>query len=104
MKFKPMTVALYTGFFLAAFHLLWSLMVALGVGQTYLDWILRLHFVKNPFVVMPFDLNTMITLVVFTFIVGFIVGWVGTMCWNKMFGLERPGKVWTLRNTLRKRR
>jgi hypothetical protein len=84
MKFKPMTVALYTGFFVSALHLLWSLMVALGVGQVYLDWILGLHFIKNPFVVMPFDLSTMLVLVVFTFVVGFILGWVGTICWNKM--------------------
>lgn len=84
MKFKPMTVALYTGCFIAALHLLWSLIVAFGFGQAYLDWILGLHFIKNPLVVMPFDLTTMITLVVLTFIIGFILGWVGTICWNKM--------------------
>ena len=84
MKFNPITVALYTGFLIAALHLLWSVIVALGLGQVYLDWILGLHFIKNPFVVMPFSFGTMIVLVSFTFIVGFILGWVGTICWNKM--------------------
>jgi len=84
MKFKPMTVAVYTGFFVASLHLLWSLMVAFGVGQAYLDWILGLHFIKNPLVVMPFDISTMLVLIAFTFTVGFILGWVGTICWNKM--------------------
>lgn len=84
MTFKPMTVALYTGLLVSALHLIWSLMVAFGIGQTYLDWILRLHFIKNPLVVLPFSLNTMIMLLVFTFAVGFILGWTGTVIWNKM--------------------
>lgn len=84
MKLKPMTVAIYTGFFVAALHFIWSLMVAFGMGQAYLDWILGLHFIKNPFVVMPFSLGTMIVLLVFTFVVGFILGWVGTIYWNKL--------------------
>lgn len=79
-----MTVALYTGLFVAAMHLVWSLLVALGLGQLYLDWILGLHFIRNPYVVMPFDFGTMIALLVVTFVVGFVLGWVGTICWNKM--------------------
>jgi len=84
MKFNPVTVAIYTGLFVATLHLIWSLLVAFGVGQAYLDWILGLHFIENPFVVMPFSLGTMIVLLVFTFVVGCILGWVGTICWNKM--------------------
>jgi hypothetical protein len=84
MKFKPMTVALYTGLLVSALHLFWSVIVALGLGQIYLDWILGLHFIQNPFVVMPFSLGTMIILLVFTFAVGFVLGWVSTICWNKM--------------------
>jgi len=84
MKLKPISVAIYTGFFVATLHLIWSLMVAFGVGQTYLDWILGLHFVKNPFIVVPFSLSVMIILLVVTFVVGFILGWVGTVCWNKI--------------------
>jgi len=84
MKFHPMTVALYTGMFVSSLHLLWSVMVALGVGQIYLDWILGLHFIKNPYIVIPFNFGTMFTLLIVTFVVGFILGWVGTICWNKM--------------------
>jgi len=84
MELKPMAVAVYTGLFVATLHFIWSLMIALGVGQVYLDWILGLHFIENPFVVMPFSLGTMIILLVFTFVIGFILGWVGTVCWNKM--------------------
>lgn len=83
MKLKPMTVAVHTGLFVSAIHFIWSLMVAIGLGQTYLDWILGLHFIQNPFVVMPFSLGTMITLLVVTFVAGFVLGWIGTVCWNK---------------------
>lgn len=84
MKLKPMAVAMYTGLFVAGLHLVWSLMVFLGVGQLYLDWILGLHFINNPFMVVPFNFSVMIMLLVVTFSVGFILGWVGTHCWNKM--------------------
>jgi hypothetical protein len=84
MKLKPFPVALYTGLFVSGMHFLWSLMVASGLGQWYLDWILGLHFIQSPFVVKPFDFGTMLILLVFTFIVGFIVGWVSTLCWNKI--------------------
>ena len=84
MKFNPMTVALYSGFFIAAIHLVWSLMVAFGLGQLYLDWIFGLHFLNNPFTTAPFNLGTMLTLLVVTFAVGFVFGWLGTIGWNKM--------------------
>ncbi|MGD0523097.1 MAG: hypothetical protein ABSA43_00850 [Candidatus Microgenomates bacterium] len=84
MKFKPLTVALYTSLLFAGLDLVWSMVVALGLGQTYLDWILKLQFIQNPYVVMPFNLGTMITLLMVTFGVGFVLGWVGTICWNKM--------------------
>ena len=84
MKLKPMAVAVYTGLFVATLHFVWSLMVVSGLSQLYLDWILGLHFLNNPFVVVPFSFSVMIMLLVVTFVVGFILGWVGTICWNKM--------------------
>lgn len=84
MKLRPMTIALYTGLLVSSLHLIWSVMVALGLGQIYLDWILGLHYVTNPYEVMPFNVGTMITLLVFTFMVGFVLGWLGTIGWNKL--------------------
>lgn len=84
MKLKPMDAALYTGVFVASIHAVWSIVVALGLGQVYLDWILGLHFIRNPFVVMPFQFSTALVLIVVTFGVGYILGWVGSIFWNKM--------------------
>lgn len=79
-----MAVAMYTGFFVAGLHLVWSLIVFFGMGQLYLDWILGLHFINNPFMVVPFNFSVMIMLLVVTYVVGFVLGWVGAHCWNKM--------------------
>ena len=84
MKFIPMTVAIYTGLITAGLHLLWSILIALGIGQVYLDWILGLHFIENPYIVKPFNFGTMVMLLLVTFVAGFVLGWVGTIFWNRM--------------------
>ncbi|HCM81901.1 MAG: hypothetical protein UV63_C0008G0019 [Microgenomates group bacterium GW2011_GWC1_43_11] len=82
-KIHPNTIGLITGVILGGMHLLWSMMIALGLGQLYLDWIFGLHSLNNPFVVMEFSIDRTIYLVIFTFIVGYVLGWVATwMCKN----------------------
>lgn len=84
MKFNPNTVGLYTGLLISFCHLVWVIMVATGLAQGWLNFILGIHFVNNPFKVSPFNLTTAVTLVIFTFVIGYVVGWVGTWAWNKM--------------------
>jgi hypothetical protein len=60
--------ALVVGLFVAAMHVIWALSVALGVGQTYLNWILPLHFIGNLYTVLPFSLLTALMLVVMAFV------------------------------------
>jgi hypothetical protein len=81
-KISPHLVGLMCGAFFAIGHAVWSLMVALGFAQTFLDWILSLHFVDNPFTIQPFSLTTAVTLVVFVFIVWYIIGWISGWLWN----------------------
>lgn len=81
-KLNAGTVALITGLFTGGIHLLWSLMVMLGWGQTYLNWIFSLHFLTNPFTVTVFSLSNAVILVVFTFVAGYVLGWVFTWVWN----------------------
>jgi hypothetical protein len=84
MKFKPNTIGIYTGIFISFCHLVWSLMVASKLAQGWLDFIFGLHFVNNPFKVNAFNMGTAAALVVFTFAVGYVVGWLSTWAWNKM--------------------
>ena len=75
-ELNPGKVGLIIGAFMAVVHLIWSLMVAFGVAQGWLDWIFKLHFVKNSFVVAGFNLVTAIYLLIVVFIVGYILGWI----------------------------
>jgi len=84
MKFNPFTVGLYTGLLIGSFHLLWSLLVFLGLAQWGMDFILGLHFLSNPYRVLPFNFVTAISLLIITALVGFVVGYISTLVWNKM--------------------
>jgi hypothetical protein len=78
----PHRVGLVLGGIVAAFHLLWSVLVALGLAQFTIDWIFRLHFIQPPYTVGPFSLTLAVGLVVITFIVGYVVGWLFAFLWN----------------------
>ena len=72
------------GVIIALMHAVWMLMVFLGVGQTYLNWIFGLHLLTNPYKVLSFNFGTAITLIIFTFVVGYVMGWVFAWVWNRL--------------------
>jgi hypothetical protein len=80
----PHKVGLALGGIFAAFHFLWSVLVALGIAQIVIDWIFLLHFIQPPFTIRPFDLLLAAMLVVMTFIVGYVVGYAFALLWNKL--------------------
>ena len=73
---------LIVGSFSGVWHVLWSLLVGIGLAQTLLDWIYRLHFLNNPFHVADFNIVTAALLVVITFALGYLVGWFFAFLWN----------------------
>lgn len=84
MKLSSHKVGLITGLFISLLHAIWSLLVFLGIAQSLLDWILDLHFILNPYVVNDFVFSKAVILVVLTFAVGYVLGYVFTTIWNKM--------------------
>lgn len=82
MKLKPGKTALALGVFVALMHAVWMLMVYIGVAQTYMNWIFGLHLLTNPFKVLAFNFGTAATLLGFTFILGYVMGWVFAFIWN----------------------
>jgi hypothetical protein len=80
------TVGLIVGAFAGLIHLLWVVLVAVGVAQAFLDWIYGLHFLSNPFRVAAFNLGTAVILVLVTFVLGYIFGWIFTAIWNTLKG------------------
>ena len=71
------------GSYVAFFHLIWIIMVALGLGQLFLDFIMDIHLVYNPFLVAPFSLARSLVLLIVTFIIGYIFGYAFAYVWNK---------------------
>lgn len=75
-------VALSLGAFLGLWHLGWALLVMLGLAQAILDWIYGIHFLNNPFTVGAFDLTRAAILVITTFVIGYLAGWLFAWLWN----------------------
>ncbi len=79
---KPMKTALAVGVFLGGWHLIWSLLVALNWAQAIYDFILWAHMIRLQLTIGPFDLAAAGTLVVMTFLVGCVIGYVFAVIWN----------------------
>lgn len=84
MKLRVHETGMVLGSMMALLHAVWATMVWLGLGQGYLDWIFTLHSLANPFTVLQFDLVRSLTLIVVTFGVGYLVGWVFANIWNRI--------------------
>lgn len=72
------------GLFFAIVHAAWQLLVWVGSAQTYVNWIMKLHSLKMGVVVTAFNATTAITLVIATFVIGYVFGWVFALVWNKV--------------------
>src|SRR5258708_5390353 len=79
-------VGLAFGSFVGFVHLIWSVLIALGWAQPWMDFVYRMHSLNNPFTVAPFDLVRSGELVVITFVVGYVVGFIFATIWNKVRG------------------
>lgn len=76
-------VGIVFGAVLGGFHLMWSLLIFVGVAQMVLDFVFWAHMIYLPIVVGPFNLVAAVTLVVFTAVSGYVFGYVGAWAWNR---------------------
>ncbi len=81
-KLSEHQVGLTFGAFFGLAHAVWALVVYLGFAQTWLDFVLGLHFLENPFVVSAFDMQKAVMLVAVTAGVGYVTGLVFAKVWN----------------------
>lgn len=72
------------GLALGGWHLLWSILVAVGVAQTVLDFVFWAHFIVPIYKVEPFAVMRAVVLVVVTVIVGYLIGAVFASVWNRL--------------------
>lgn len=81
---NPNKVGLVFAILLGGFHLVWSILVATGVGQALYDFILWAHMIHLAITIGPFDLKAAITLIVVTSLFGYVTGYVASLVWNRM--------------------
>lgn len=81
-KISPNKVGLVLGVFAGGMHAVWSVLVALGWAQVYVNFVARLHFIESPFSFRDFDIATAILLVVVTSLIGYVVGNILAWIWN----------------------
>jgi len=77
-------VGLTVGVFAGVMHLVWSVLIALGWAQGYLDFVLGMHSLSNPYVVDSFDIGRAVGLIVLTCVLGYIVGSIFAAIFNKL--------------------
>ena len=81
-KLSEHQMGIALGAFFGLMHVVWALVVYLGFAQTWLDFVLGLHFLENPFVVSAFDMQKAVMLVAVTAGVGYVLGFVFAKVWN----------------------
>ena len=81
---NPNKVGLVFAILLGGWHLLWSILVATGVGQMLCNFVLWAHMIHLAVTIGPFDLTASITLIVVTAILGYVIGYIASVVWNRM--------------------
>ena len=79
---SPIKAGLVLGVVIGLWHLIWSLLVASGWAQPFIDFVFWMHFIRPVYVIEPFNLGTATILVVVTAIIGFVIGCVFAVLWN----------------------
>jgi len=82
MKKNHNSVALPLGLFFAFVHFLWLVMVALQMAKPMMDWLLGLHHIEFQYAMLPFNLGNAALLLVVTFVVGYVAGWILSFFWS----------------------
>jgi hypothetical protein len=80
---NPNKAGLALGALFGGWHLVWSLLVALGVAQAVIDFVFWMHFIKPIYVIEPFELARAFILVVATSSFGYMLGFAFGLLWNR---------------------
>jgi hypothetical protein len=78
----PVRTGLALGALIGLWHLSWSILVAFGLAQPFIDFVFWMHFLKPPYVVQPFNFATAAILLVVTLSLGFVIGSIFAVLWN----------------------
>ncbi|MDO8469026.1 MAG: hypothetical protein Q7S29_04685 [Candidatus Peribacter sp.] len=79
---NPHTTGLALGGLLGFIHLLWALLVFAGFAQALMDFVFSMHMLTPVLTVGPFSIARAVVLIIMTFVVGYVVGWLFAKAWN----------------------
>lgn len=82
MKSKRHQLGLTLGIAMAFMHFIWALAVAVTPAgmQKFINWVYSLHFLSIPITVTAFVAAKALVLIVLTFVIGYIMGWILAFC------------------------
>jgi hypothetical protein len=83
MTIYPHRTGLILAALLGTWHLLWSLLVALGWAQGLINFIFWIHFIRPVYIIENFEIGRALLLIAVTSAIGYSVGWSFAMLWNK---------------------
>lgn len=63
-------------------HLIWSILIAFGLAQPFIDFIFNLHMIEPFYVIQPFALSKAVGLVLVTSMLGYAAGYVLGTLWD----------------------
>lgn len=81
---NPTKTGLTLGALVGGLHAVWAVLVALGLAQKLLSYMLWMHMITVVHVVLDFDLEAAVTLVAITAFIGCMVGYSFALIWNRM--------------------
>lgn len=81
-KLNVHKTAVAFGVTLGGWHLVWSVLVALGWAQSIMDFVLWAHMIHFTYVAGPFDFSAALTLIIITGLIGYVMGLVFARAWN----------------------
>ncbi len=86
MHINQHKVGLALGSLFGGLHLVWSFLVLVGWAAPIMSFVFWAHMVETTHQVGTFAWTPAITLVILTFIVGYVVGCLFGWLWNKVRG------------------
>ena len=81
---SPAKSAVTFAVLIGGFHLVWSILVALGWAQAIIDFVFWAHMLGIPVIVKAFDPTATLTLIIITSIIGALFGYFMAIIWNRL--------------------
>jgi hypothetical protein len=73
-------------------HLLWSILVAAGWAQSFINFVFWAHFIKPIHVVVRFEIARAVALLVLSASIGFLFGLAAGLVWNVLHRAPRSSE------------